>query len=85
MANRVKFNITKREKEGGYQISVPPDLTLSGKRERHFFKKLTAAKAKQKELKAQYHQHGSSALTIKAALAEDATKAQEMLEPLQDL
>ncbi len=79
MANRLKFGIYKDS--SGYQISVPPSMTTSGKRERHFFRRLADAKVKQKELKANHQKHGTSALTIKAALAEDATKAQEMLAP----
>jgi len=79
MPRRPKFELT--EVPAGWQLSVPPSLASSGKRERYVRAKLGDAKRLQRELRKRYHELGTRASNVSSAVAEDATAARELLEP----
>lgn len=62
-------------------INVPGTLSESGKRERHFHKTRDEAKEHASRLREKYASHGAGAAAIRPALAEDAARAIEILEP----
>lgn len=79
MARRAEFK--PKQTNAGWMVSCPPSLSESGKRERHFFKNRDLARDYAANLKERVAKHGSAALTIKPSMAEDASKAAEILEP----
>ncbi|BCU77602.1 hypothetical protein llg_23170 [Luteolibacter sp. LG18] len=68
--------------EDGWKVEIPASLSASGKRERAFFKTRDQAKAHAANLRAKRQAHGENAAAIRPALAEEATKASEMLAPV---
>ncbi|MEI6674493.1 MAG: hypothetical protein WCO57_04880 [Verrucomicrobiota bacterium] len=63
-------------------MNCPASLSISGKRERHFFKTRDLAKAHATALREKSELHGKAAVAITPALAEDATLAEAVLKPL---
>lgn len=74
-----KFRVTKSRT--GWQVSVPPSLSASGKRERPQFKTKDSAKKFASKLKENYRQHGASDPVGRPALVEMATEAERLLQP----
>lgn len=62
-------------------MNVPASLSESGRRERHFHKTRDLAKDHAARLREKTRDHGSAAGVIRPSLAEDATKAAEILLP----
>lgn len=79
MARPAKFTITKIK--NSWQVNVPGKFTLSGVRERHFFKTKEQALAEQKRLRNASKVFGENSSGISPSLAEQATKAAELLAP----
>jgi site-specific recombinase XerD len=65
----------------GWVVNIPPTVSAIGKRERCYFATRDEAKTYAQEQAEKYREHGSQAATIRPALAEDATKAAEILKP----
>jgi site-specific recombinase XerD len=80
MARTPKFN-WKEASKGKWQVDVPPTVSKTGKRERHFFKTRDEAKAHAQELREKFLAHGGQAAAIKPSLAEAAIAAEEILAP----
>jgi len=78
MPRTPKFQFLKTA--SGWMINVPATLSESGKRERHFYKTRDQAKEHASKLREKYASHGAGAAAIRPALAEDATRAMEILE-----
>lgn len=87
MARPPKFSYRKapsttaRKSSKQWIINVPPSITASGKRERHFYKTRDEAAAAAQALRERFLEHGSNASAIKPSLAEEATLAASMLDP----
>lgn len=64
----------------GWVVNIPPSVSELKKRERCYFKTRDEAKEYAQELAKKYREHGSQASGIRPALAEDATKAAELLK-----
>lgn len=79
MPRAPKFQI--KNTSSGWMVNVPASMTESGKRERHFHKTRDLAKDHAAKLREKFAEHGSGASAIRPALAEDATRASEILEP----
>ncbi len=62
-------------------MNIPPTVSTTGKRERCYFATRDEAKTYAQEQGKKYREHGSQAASIRPALAEDATKAAEILKP----
>lgn len=80
MAKPVRF--TPKQTPHGWRLNIPGKFTLSGKRERHHYAtkaKALEAAAKLKEAKETF---GTQAIGIAPSLAEQATIAARLLEPL---
>jgi integrase len=65
----------------GWLVNTPATLTATGKRERTYFTTRDLAKAHATKLREKFLSVGSQAAVIRPSLAEDATKAAEILEP----
>jgi site-specific recombinase XerD len=81
MSRQTKLAVTEDKKRGRFKVDVPASISESGKRERHWFKTITAAKAHALKLKKELKEVGQGATIIKPALAESAQRAAEILEP----
>ncbi len=79
MARKPEFKPIKTR--AGWMVSVPPSLAESGKRERCFFKSRDKARDYAESLRERTKKHGEAASAIKPSMAEDATRATEILEP----
>jgi integrase len=79
MPKNPTFKITQTKQ--GWKVEKPASLSPTGLRERCFFK--TRAKAQQfaAKLKEQALAHGANAATIRPALADEATRAADILKP----
>ncbi len=71
----------KDAKKRGWVVNIPPTVSTTGKRERCYFATRDEAKTYAQEQGKKYREHGSQAASIRPALAEDATKAAEILKP----
>jgi site-specific recombinase XerD len=80
MARTPKFNWKEIEK-GKWQVDVPPSVSETGKRERHFFTTRDKAKAHAQTLREKFLAHGGQAGAIKPSLAEAAVAAEAILAP----
>ncbi|MCE2960852.1 MAG: tyrosine-type recombinase/integrase [Akkermansiaceae bacterium] len=81
MPRQTQLAVTEDKKRGRFKVDVPASISESGKRERHFFKNITAAKAHALKLKKEVKEVGQGATIIKPALAESAQRAAEILAP----
>ncbi len=63
-------------------MNSPATITLSGRRERAYFATRDEAKAQAAMLRERFLEHGGNAQTITPTLAESATTAVRLLEPL---
>ena len=79
MARTPKFNWKKTP--AGWQVDVPPSVSETGKRERHFFKTRDEAKEHAQTLREKFLEHGGQAAAIKPSLAEAAVAAEALLAP----
>jgi site-specific recombinase XerD len=79
MARTPKFNWKKTP--AGWQVDVPPSVSETGKRERHYFDTRDKAKAHAQSLREKFLAHGGQAAAIKPSLAEAAVAAEAILEP----
>ncbi len=79
MARPVKFTVKKENKS--WRVNVPAKYSLTGKRERHFFKTKEQALAEQSKLRTNAKVFGETASALSPSLAEQATKAAELLAP----
>jgi len=66
---------------GMWRVNVPAKYTLTGRRERHYYKTKKEALAEQKRLSDRKKVFGETASEISPSLAEQATKAAELLAP----
>jgi site-specific recombinase XerD len=80
MARTPKFNWKEIEK-GKWQVDVPPSVSETGKRERHYFATRDKAKAHAQTLREKFLAHGGQAAAIKPSLAEAAVAAEAILAP----
>jgi site-specific recombinase XerD len=80
MARTPKFNWKEIEK-GKWQVDVPPSVSETGKRERHYFTTRDKAKEHAQELREKFLAHGANAQAIKPSLAEAAVVAEFILAP----
>jgi site-specific recombinase XerD len=80
MARTPKLN-WKEVSKGKWQVDVPPSISETGKRERHFFTTRDKAKAHAQELREKFLAHGGQAAAIKPSLAEAAIAAEAILAP----
>ncbi len=71
---------TYRKTEKGWLVNTPASLAASGKRQRSYFGTRDEAKEYSANLRDQFLSHGAKAATIRPSLAEDATRAMEILE-----
>jgi integrase len=65
----------------GWKVEKPASLSATGQRERCFFKTRDKAQQFATKLKEQALAHGANAATIRPALADEATRAADMLKP----
>lgn len=79
MARTPKFNWKKTA--SGWQVDVPPSVSETGKRERHYFETRDEAKAHAQGLREKFLEHGGQAAAIKPSLAEAAVAAEAILAP----
>jgi len=79
MSRPAKFTVKKENKS--WKVNVPAKYSLTGKRERHFFATQALALAEQKKLRNNAKTFGESASALSPSLAEQATKAAELLAP----
>jgi site-specific recombinase XerD len=79
MPRTPKFNWTKTP--SGWQVNVPPSISETGKRERHFFDTRDKAKNHAQDLREKFLEHGGQAAAIKPSLAEAAVAAEAILAP----
>lgn len=80
MARTPKFS-WKEVSKGKWQVDVPPSVSETGKRERHFFTTRDKAKGHAQELREKFLAHGGQAAAIKPSLAEAAVVAEAILAP----
>lgn len=79
MARATKFTVTKEKKS--WRVNVPARYSLTGKRERHYFRTQEQALTEQKRLRNAARVFGETSSAISPSLAEQATKAAELLAP----
>lgn len=79
MARTPKFN-WKEIAKGKWQVDVPPSVSGSGKRERHFFPTRDKAKTHAQNLREKFLAHGGQSQAIKPSLAEAAVAADAILQ-----
>lgn len=79
MARKPVFNFTSTDR--GWKVEIPARFSLSGKRERAYFPTRDKAKKFAAELKERVEKHGSNSSNIRPSVADDATRAVEMLKP----
>jgi hypothetical protein len=77
MPKRPQFDYRKTPK--GWLINVPGSISNSGCRERLYFSTRDLAKAESQRLSEKYKKHGENASVIPPRVADDATKALEIL------
>lgn len=80
MAKRISFT-PKKTPDGTWRLNVPGKLTLTGKRERHFFRTRELALAAAAKLKNENAEFGTQARAIPPSLAEAAVTSANLLEP----
>ncbi len=80
MPRHVKF--APVETDAGWRLNIPAKYTETGKRERHFYRTQKEALAAAKLLKQSAVEFGHKSQAIKPSLAEDATAAAAVLNPL---
>lgn len=80
MARRTLF--TPKKTKDGWMLNIPAKYSMTGKRERHFYSTQKLALAAAVKLKAQRDQFGENSLAIAPTLADQATAAAKILEPL---
>jgi integrase len=80
MARRTLF--TPKNTKEGWRLNIPEKYSMTGKRERHFFKTQKLALAAAVELKDKRDKFGQNALAISPTLADQATAAAKILAPL---
>ena len=80
MARTPKFAFKQTPR--GWLVNSPATITQSGRRERSYFPTRDAAKAHAAALREKFLEHGGNAQVIPPSLAEAATSAQRLLEPL---
>jgi site-specific recombinase XerD len=80
MARTPKFT-WKQLENGKWQVDVPPSVSETGKRERHFFTTRDKAKEHAQKLREKFLAHGGQAAAIKPSLAEAAVAAEAILAP----
>ncbi len=77
MAKRPQFEYKNTPR--GWLVNVPASISKSGCRERLYFKSRDLAKAEAQRLSVNYTKHGENASVISPGVADDATKALEIL------
>ncbi len=80
MARRTLFN-PKKTKDG-WMLNIPAKYTMTGNRERHFYKTHKDANAASLKLKSKRDKFGENSLSISPTLADQATAAAKILKPL---
>ena len=79
MSKPTKFKPIKTR--SGWQLNIPSKYSVTGKRERHFFKTQVLALEASAKLKKDREAFGANARTITPSLAEQAVAAAGLLEP----
>lgn len=69
------------ETKSGWMISIPPKYSVSGTRERHFYRTKKLALKATAEAKKKVEEFGNQARAIAPSLAEQATAAEALLKP----
>lgn len=80
MPKRARFSPVKTSQ--GWRLNIPAKYSLTGKRERHFYKTRAEATDAGAKLREQREQFGDQSRAIAPSLAEQATAAARLLEPL---
>jgi integrase len=75
-------SLTIQSTPKGFKLEVPATLSASGRRERFFYQNEKQAKKHAASMRKRYHELGTKAGTIGPTLAEQAVRAEELLEPL---
>ena len=65
----------------GWKVEIPSTISLSGKRERAFFKTRDKARDYAQDLETKHRESGTNVLIIKPTLAEAALRAEGILLP----
>jgi integrase len=79
MPKKASLKVTKTDQ--GWKVERPRSLSLTGKRERFFFKTREKALEFSATLKEQVSTHGVNAQAIRPSLADEAVQAEEILKP----
>lgn len=79
MPRKPSFSFAKSQH--GWKVEIPASLSLSGKRERAFFKTRDKARNFAQGLESKHRTSGTNAVAIKPSLAEAALRASEILFP----
>ncbi len=79
MARIPAFKFVKTPR--GWKVEKPASLSGTGQRERHYFKTREKAIEFAAKLKEDLQAHGANAATIRPSLADEATRAAEILQP----
>lgn len=79
MARKASFKVTNTRR--GWKVEIPASFSPNGERTRSFFKTRDEAKEAASRFRSQQEAHGSAAALIRPALAEDALRAEILLEP----
>lgn len=79
MARKPGFKVTNTNR--GWKVEVPAQYSSSEKRERTYFPTRDAANKFAVKQRESVKSHGENALAIKPSLADEATRAQTLLEP----
>jgi integrase len=79
MARKASFKVTNTRR--GWKVEIPASFSSNGERSRTFFKTRDEAKDAAARFRAQQENHGNAAALIRPALAEDALRAEILLEP----
>lgn len=80
MARRTLF--TPKNTPDGWRVNIPAKYSKSGKRERHFFRTLKLAEKATAKLKEKRDKFGENSLAISPTLADQATAAAALLDPI---
>lgn len=79
MARKPSFKVSNTSR--GWKVEIPASFSPTGERTRCFFKTRDEAKEAASKFRGQQEAHGSAAALIRPGLAEDALKAELLLEP----
>lgn len=82
MAKPVRFSPKKAKDGSGWRINIPAKFSQTGKRQQFFYRTQALALAAAEDLKTKRENFGNQTRAITPSLAEQATAAASLLEPL---